>query len=280
MRTLLGVPIFSKGELIGALYLADKQDGSNFTEPDQQFVEMLALHAAIAIENARLYEQTQRLAILEERERFARDLHDSIIQSIYGVGLTLDQIKVDIASTSETASEQIDLTLQSLASVIQDLRNYIFDLRPQALKYHGLKARLEGLIRELRVSTLLAIQAEISPDIDIYLSDMQARHIFHICHEALANAARHAKASQISLSLAREEEAVMLRIEDDGIGFEMGPQIKPGHRGLVNMYTRASEIGTSLTIDSVPQQGTRLTLILRTGTPPSDRLKDFRLPTD
>ena len=262
MHKLLGVPIFSKGELIGALYLTDKEDSTDFGETDQHLVEMLALHAAIAIENARLYGQTQRLAILEERERFARDLHDGIIQSIYAVGLTLDQVKIDMPSTN-IYTEQIDLSMKSLANVIQDLRNYIFDLRPQALRYEGLKTRLEGLIKELRVNTLLPIQAVISPDIDDYLSEMQARHVFHICHEALANAARHAKAKHISLGVTREGEMVTLWVEDDGIGFKSKPQVKPGHRGLANMQARASEIGTKLKIDTVPQQGTRLAVTFR-----------------
>ena len=209
MHNLLGVPIFSKEELIGALYLANKEDGSDFTETDQHLVEMLALHAAIAIENARLYGQNQRLAILEERERFARDLHDGIIQSIYAVGLTLDQVKLEAPSVNEAVTEQIDLSMKSLANVIQDLRNYIFDLRPQALRYQGLKTRLDGLIKELRVNTLLPIQAEISPDIDDYLTEMQARHVFHICHEALANAARHAKAKHISVGVVRENGLVI-----------------------------------------------------------------------
>jgi len=268
MHNLLGVPIFSKDELIGALYLADKADGPDFTETDQHLVEMLALHAAIAIENARLYGQNQRLAILEERERFARDLHDGIIQSIYAVGLTLDQVKLDMPSTSEIIAEQIDLSMKSLANVIQDLRNYIFDLRPQALRYEGLKTRLEGLIKELRVNTLLPIQAEISPDIDNHLSDMQARHVFHICHEALANAARHAKAKHISLGVLREGGVVTLWVEDDGVGFNGKPRVKPGHRGLANMYARASEIGAKLNIETAPQEGTRLTMAFRCSSPP------------
>ncbi|HXV43443.1 MAG TPA: GAF domain-containing protein, partial [Anaerolineae bacterium] len=221
MRSLLGVPIFSKGELMGALYLADKQDGSDFTEADQQLIEMLALHAAIAIENANLYEKTQRLAILEERDRFARDLHDGIIQSIYGVGLTLDNAKALIPPTNQEAREQIDLSLQNLAAVITDLRNYIFDLRPQAQKTKGLLARLESLIKEMKINTLLLIQTEIDPEINTYVNDLQASHIFHIAHEALSNAARHARAKKIKLSLTRQAETLTLRVEDDGIGFEV-----------------------------------------------------------
>jgi signal transduction histidine kinase len=262
MHSLLGVPIFSKGELIGALYLTDKQDGSEFSKADQQLIEMLALHAAIAIENANLYEKTQRLAILEERDRFARDLHDGIIQSIYGVGLTLDNVKALIPPTNQAAREQIDLSLKNLAAVITDLRNYIFDLRPQAQKHKGLLARLESLIKEMRVNTLLLIQMEIDPEINAYVNDLQASHIFHIAHEALSNAARHARAKKIKLSLTKQAETLTLKVEDDGIGFEVPTTISPGHHGLANIKKRASILNAKLKVESIPSQGTCLTLTI------------------
>ncbi|MCK6630168.1 MAG: GAF domain-containing sensor histidine kinase [Anaerolineae bacterium] len=262
MKSLLGVPIFSKGELIGALYLTDKQDESEFTELDQRLIEMLALHAAIAIENAHLYEKTQRLAILEERERFARDLHDGIIQSIYGVGLTLDNAKALLPAEDEAAREQIDLSLKSLALVINDLRNYIFDLRPQALKSKGLYARLEGLVKELRVNTLLPIQMQIDPDINSYVTDQQASHLFHIAHEALSNAARHARPKRIGVSLTRQDDILTLQVEDDGIGYVLPKTIVHGHHGLANMQKRASILNADLQIETAPNQGTRLTLTL------------------
>ncbi len=262
MKSLLGVPIFSKGELIGALYLTDKQDGSEFTDIDRQLIEMLALHAAIAIENAHLYEKTQRLAILEERERFARDLHDGIIQSIYGVGLTLDNAKALLPSKDDAARAQIDISLKSLAVVINDLRNYIFDLRPQALKSKGLYARLEGLVKELKVNTLLPIHVQIDPDINSHVTDLQASHLFHIAHEALSNAARHARPKKIGVSLTRQDDVITLEVEDDGIGFAPPETIVHGHHGLANMQKRASILNADIQIETAPNQGTHLTLIL------------------
>ena len=262
MRSLLGVPITAKGKTIGALYLSDKEDGSDFTPSDRELLEQLALHAATAIENARLYEQTQRLAILEERERFARDLHDGIIQSIYAVGLALDQARADIAADNEIARQQIDLSLKNLARVIQDLRNYIFDLRPQALKHHGLKARLEGLIAEVRANTPLPISVEISPNLNAYLHEWQANHLFHICHEALSNAIRHAKPRYIAVRLIAQDRVVTLSVEDDGVGFTPPSTIQPGHRGLSNIQSRVAKLGATLTLDSAPGRGTRLTVQL------------------
>lgn len=262
MRSLLGVPIFSKAALIGAFYLADKEDGSEFNEIDQKLIEMLAYHAAIAIENARLYEQTQRLAILEERDRFARDLHDGIIQSTYGVGLSLENVKAAIDPQNQDAVAMIDLALKSMAQVITDLRNYIFDLRPQALKDKGLLARLEGLVKELKINTILTIEAAFDPDINAYLNEKQASHIFHIAHEALANVVRHAKARKAHLSLTGNTDHVILKIEDDGVGFEPPTLVNHGHHGLANIQERASLLDADLNIDSRPGQGTRLTLTL------------------
>lgn len=263
IHSLLSVPIFSKDELLGVFYLSDKLDGSEFITTDQKLIEMLGRHAAIAIENARLYEKTQQLAILEERDRFARDLHDGIIQSIYGAGLALDQVKFNIAPENQIARKLIDASLKSLAGIIDELRNYIFDLRPQALDHKELETRLDGLIKELQVNTHFPIEATISPNISAYLTEAQASHTFHIAHEALANAARHAKPNHLWLNLTCIDGTVTLRVEDDGIGFELPSEIIPGHHGLGNMQNRAAQLGGMLKIDSAPRQGTRVTVTYR-----------------
>ncbi len=263
MESLLGVPIAAKGKLIGALYLADKLDGEPFTETDRRILERLAVHAAIAIKNAEAYEQTQRLAILEERERFAQDLHDGIIQSIYAVGLMLDQAKADIPPEHETARQQIDLTLNSLAGVIEDIRAYIFDLRPQAIKDDGLTNRLMGLIREVRANTHIPIEAEIDPDVCEHISSEQATHLFHICHEALSNAVRHAHPSHITIQLKRKDNVVVLKVSDDGVGFVMPSTVKPGHRGLANMRSRAFQTGARMEIQSIPNKGTQVIVTVK-----------------
>ncbi len=263
IHSLLGVPISAKGKLIGALYLADKRNGMPFSSTDQRILERLAVHAAIAIKNAEAYEQTQRLAILEERERFAQDLHDGIIQSIYAVGLMLDQAKADIPPEYAVARQQIDLTLNSLASVIEDIRTYIFDLRPQAIKDDGLVNRLMGLISEVRANTNIPIDADIEPDVCEHISSEQATHLFHICHEALSNAVRHAHPSHISVRLTRANGVVKLKVSDDGIGFVMPSTVKPGHRGLANMRSRAFQVGARMEIQSIPNKGTHVTVTMK-----------------
>lgn len=263
IQRLLGVPIFSKGDMIGVLYLADKENNAAFSVSDWQLVEKLTLHAAVAIENARHHEQTQRLAVLEERDRFARDLHDGIIQSIYAVGLVLDQAKADIQPDNEVARQQINVSLKNLAGVIQDIRNYIFDLRPQAGKQDNLETRLDYLIKEVKANTLLPIYAEIDADACAKLNKWQANHIFHICHESLSNAVRHARPKQIAILLTQKSQSVMFQIADDGTGFELPPQINPGHHGLANIKTRAAKLGATLHIDSIPNMGTTITVTLK-----------------
>jgi signal transduction histidine kinase len=194
---------------------------------DQQFVERLARHAAIAIETNRLYEENQQLAIVEERARFAHDLHDSIIQSIYGVGFLLDQVKAQMPNEPQATQPLIDQSLQRLAGVIEELRNYIFDLRPQALGYQDLMIRLAGLMKEVQMNTRLPIEVKLDADLNTLFTQTQARHLFHISHEALANIFRHAKATPIRFSLGYEAGQVHLHIEDDGLGFVPQTILRP-----------------------------------------------------
>jgi signal transduction histidine kinase len=187
-------------------------------------------------------------------------LHDGIIQSIYAVGLSLDNAKVSLAPDNEAARGQIDASLKSLASVINDIRNYIFDLRPHALKHKGLYTRLEGLIKELKVNNLLPMYTEIDTDINKHLSDLQASHIFHIAHETLSNVARHAQARQVYFSLTKNKDNIVLQIEDDGIGFDPPTTVEYGHHGLANIQKRVALLNATLNIDSTPNQGTRITV--------------------
>jgi signal transduction histidine kinase len=203
------------------------------------------------------------LAIVDERARFARDLHDSIIQSIYGVGLSLDQIKDHLPPDSDLGRRIVDLSLKSLAEVIDELRNYIFDLRPQALGHKDLETRLAGLIKEVKMNTHLPVEVEISPNLNKLLTEIQARHLFHIAHEALANVARHAKANKIWFSLQHQADEITLLVRDDGLGFLPPDEINPGHHGLANIRARAEQLGASCELKSEPGQGTWLRLSFR-----------------
>ena len=153
MQSFLGVPVTVRGEVVGRLYLTNKLHAPEFSADDQALVETFALHAGIAIENAHLYARVQRLAVLDERDRISRDLHDSVIQSIYAVTLSLDDVPELVAKSSPDAGQRVDDAIDALHGVIRDIRNFIFGLRPLLLDSGSLLDGLRALADELRRNT-------------------------------------------------------------------------------------------------------------------------------
>jgi len=262
MRSFLGVPVTVKGRLIGDLYLTDKRGHEEFTEEDQRLVETFALHAGIAIDNARLHEQVQRLAVVEERERIGRDLHDGIIQSIYAVGLSLEDVPDLMEEDPDDARARVDRAIEALDKTIRDIRNFIFGLRPELLQGMALAAGLAALIEEFRVNTM--VDAEVRAD-EVDLGGMtpdETGELLIIAREALSNVARHARATRAIVDLRSTPERVVLAIEDNGTGFAVEAARDPSHQGLGNMRNRAHAIGATIVIDSAPGAGTRIIVTL------------------
>ena len=256
MTSFLGVPILFKGKLVGNLYLTDKIGADEFSEQDEHLITMLAAQAAIAIENANLYKQVQRLAVLEERERIAMDLHDGIIQSIYGVGLMLEYAGLMFDEQPEAAHQRLQDSIGALNEVIRDIRNYILDLRPQRFQNKNLSAGLVDLVRAFKANTLIIVDVQTADRADADLTPEQSVGLFHIAQEALANVAKHARARNVTMNLRRESAQVILSIQDNGRGFEASTvKAYTGH-GLQNMQERARALNAQLHIDSTPGQGT------------------------
>ncbi len=262
MVAFLGVPVLLRGRAVGNLYLTNKRDALEFSEPDRLLVEMFALRAGVAIENARLYEQVQRLAVVEERERIARDLHDGIIQSIYGVALSLEDVPLMMASEPDAAAERVDRAIDSLNLTIREIRNFILGLRSELLHGADLVAGLATLANEFAASA--ASEIELDLEIDPQLAaDLPAGHrvqLLQMAREALSNAARHARAPQIRIVLRVEGMMLVLRVDDNGVGFDTDAMRSPGHLGLDNLRDRASALGGSLTITSTLGAGTELSI--------------------
>jgi signal transduction histidine kinase len=259
MSSFLGVPIVSGKETLGNLYLTNKRDGESFTPDDQENVEMLAAHAAVAIQNARLYEQVGRLAILEERTRIGMDLHDGVIQSIYAVGLTLESTRLALPETAEEADMLLDHAIDALNNTIRDIRNFILDLRPH--RFRGdLKEGLGRLAREFQANTMVQASFDVPDEVFEGTPTPVARAVFLTAQEALANVARHAKASEVVLRLEKQETAVVLTISDNGRGFDLQAQDQATGHGLANMRMRAEELRGRFYIDTDPGQGTTLTI--------------------
>jgi len=269
MTSFLGVPVTVRGRSVGNLYLTDKRDAAEFTEGDRLLVEMFALRAGIAIDNARLHEQVQRLAVVEERERISRDLHDGIIQSIYGVALSLEEVSFLLTGAPEEAGIRVDRAIDSLNVTIREIRNFILGLRSELLHGADVVAGLATLADEFATTGAVDVELEIAvdPATTVSLPVGHRVQLLQMAREALSNAVRHARATRITLSLHSVGSDLMLAVEDDGVGFEATAAPPTGHLGLANLRQRAAAIGSELTIDSTPGFGTRIRILVPQSSP-------------
>ena len=241
MTSFLGVPIAVKGEVVGRLYLTDKRDAIEFSANDQSLVETFALHAGIAIDSARLREQVQRLAVVDERDRISRDLHDGIIQSIYAVTLFLDDVPELVSEDPNEARARVDAAIDALHAVIKDIRTFIFGLRPLLLDSGNVMDGLATLADELRRNTAIEVEVrgEAPPDLPVEV----VAELLTIAREALANMARHSAAGRAEITLSAADGGVRLLMADDGQGFDHTATAVAGHHGLANMRARAERLG-------------------------------------
>jgi signal transduction histidine kinase len=259
MASFLGVPITSPAGVLGAIYLTDKEGADEFTEDDERLIEMLAAHAAIAIENARLYERGRELSTIEERNRLARDLHDSVVQKLFGIVLASQSAATLFDRDTEAARGQLDRLQELTREAIAELRSLIFQLRPADVESDGLAAALAKHVDVLRRVHPQAIDLEaageprLRPGID--------EEVFRIAQEAVHNALKHAAASRLELKLDERRELLTLSVSDDGVGFDPGDAAHRSRRlGLTSMEERARAIGAELRIESALGAGTTIGL--------------------
>src|SRR3954453_1990641 len=258
MRSFLGVPVVLEGRAIGNFYLTDKVDAVEFSEDDQRLVEVFARHAAIAIDNARLHAQVRRLAVDDERERIGRDLHDGIIQTLYAVALSLEDVGELMADDRRAAEERVDRAIDSLNDAIGDLRNFIYGLRPELLGRTTLIESIRSLTEELRGTALVDVDVVLDPAAaDAVASDVEAE-LLQLAREALSNVARHANASVVEVQLRSDGRDVILVVSDNGVGFDPARPRSGEHQGLANMARRVSSLDGRLVVESSVGQGTRI----------------------
>ncbi len=268
MKSFIGTPILLRGEPLGNLYLTEKQGADEFTDDDLEALETLAAQAAIAIENARLYEQVERVSALEERQRIRMDLHDGVMQSLYGVSLLLEDVADRVADEPEHARVQLQRSVDRLNAAIADLRGYVLGLRPVQASDQPLTESLALLADQARSNALLDVEVDIAPDAATTLDRPRREAAYYIAADALGNVARHARARHASVQLYRRDGSVVLEISDDGVGFDLA-QSPSGH-GLHNMRERAFAVGGTLDLRSAPGAGTRVRLELPTGMPAAE----------
>lgn len=259
MTSFLGVPIRYKDTLRGDLYLTDKQGAEEFTAEDQYLIELLAVHAGIAIENAQLHNQVQQLRVIEERQRIGMDLHDGIIQSIYAVGLTLEYLHGQLSEGELAgATERLQSAIEALNATIRDIRAYILDLRPRRFKGDDLISGLQQLLAEFKANTLMAVDFSADPAADRRLTAEARQALFHIAQEALSNAAKHSRASRLEVRLLENSAEVTLSLKDNGRGFESTKVKQYAGHGLDNMRERARAFNGEVEIHPLAGQGTEV----------------------
>jgi signal transduction histidine kinase len=257
MHSFLGVPVRSQGRSIGNLYLTNKRNARTFSDADMRLVEMFALHAGIAMENARLHEQNQRLAVVDERERISQDLHDSIIQSLYAISLSLEDLpEVSVEDPAEGAA-RADRAIDSIHGTIRDIRNFIFGLQPELLGTADLSAGIRSMANEFQANTLIDLELHLPDELPDIPAD-HAAHLLAITREALSNIYRHSHATRASLDLEQRDGILRLTIGDNGRGFDPMRERSTSHHGLGNLRSRAEGTGGTLELTSEPGAGTRL----------------------
>ncbi len=252
MRSFLGVPVRVHGEVYGVLYLTDKTTSPEFSEDDEELVLALAMAAGIAIENARLHGLVRDRALTEDRDRIARDLHDSVIQRLFAIGLSL-QGTARLVERPE-AVMRIGEAIDKLDETIRQLRKAIFDIE-LTINKEGLHPKVLDLVHELRPVLGILPQCSFSGPVDTAVSDSLTEEVLAVLREALTNVGKHARASQVVIMIAAGEE-LRLVVADDGVG--IGDANATG-LGLKNLRQRAERLGGSVELGTSREGGTRLT---------------------
>jgi signal transduction histidine kinase len=255
MRSFLGVPIVSAGEVAGAFYLTDKIGTDEFSDADQELIELFAAHAAVAIATARVHERSRELSVVEERNRLARDLHDAVSQTLFSLTLTAEAAAELVDRDPEAARAQLAEVQRLAAEARAEMRSLVFQLRPEDLEADGLVATLRkhievlGRVHPARVE--MAVHGDAGP------GARTERELYRIAQEALQNALKHSGAGRIALALDLEPPATTLTVTDDGVGFDPAdPLLRSQHLGLTVMAERARAIGGRLELRSRPGDGT------------------------
>jgi signal transduction histidine kinase len=258
MKSLLGAPITGRGKVFGNIYLTDKQDAEAFDEEDERVLVVLATQAAVAVENARLYDETersgrelQRLQVLEERERIGKELHDGVIQSLFAVGMHLQGLAT--ATGDDNISRNLESAVEDIDYAIRDLRNYIFGLRPGILADRQLDQALKEMATDFATRSGVVTVVDVDADAASRLTS-RASDVVQIVREALSNVGRHGAATTCRVSVERNAAGLVIEVDDDGQGFDV--ELTRSGMGLQNLQERVRSLGGVFRIESTPGEGT------------------------
>lgn len=256
MRSFLGVPLRVRDQVFGNLYLTDKRSGQEFTNADEELVVGMAAAAGVAIENARLHTRLHELALVEDRDRIARDLHDTVIQRLFATGMSLQGTARIVLTDPTAAIARIEGAIDDIDLTVKHIRTSIFGLEQHRPKGMGLRDRVLSLVREASGPIGFEPRVLLDGPVDTGVDDVVAGEALAILREALSNVARHAHASRVEVEITVASGEVCLRVADDGVGPPAADA--PTGNGLRNMAARAEGLSGSFQLSAGEQSGTVL----------------------
>ncbi len=259
IRSWMSVPMLANDQVVGFMTLTHREP-NRYTGHEVALVAAIANHVAIAIENARLHGQARRLAAVEERQRLARELHDSVSQALYGISLGAQTARTLLDREPTSVAQPLDYVIELAQAGMEEMRALIFELRPESLETEGLVVALDKQASAVRARQRLNVDLTLCPEPE-WLTLGEKEALYRIAQESMHNIVKHAQASWLGLRLEMTASALVLEIVDDGKGFETGGAF-PGHLGLISMRERIANIGGTLSIDSQPGTGTTVRAVV------------------
>lgn len=256
LKTLLAIPLCVDETILGVLDVVNKPGG--FSKADMRLMRLFADQAAIAIEHAQLHQQAEKLAVIEERQRLARELHDSVTQAIYSVTLYADAARMALnAGKQDVAADHLQELRNMAREAILDMRLLIFELHPPVLEKEGLATAVQTRLETVEARSGLQSVFHVEGD-ESRLPLAVEEDLYRIVQEALTNAVKHARAQQVTVRLRFDSRHFELEVGDDGIGFDPARAGNSGGLGLRGIAERVRRIGGQLRVESAPEKGTVL----------------------
>ena len=259
LQSIVGIPLQIREQVLGFLGLEICEEGRSFSSEEYDLLNIFATDIAQVILNARLFEQAKLSVALEERNKLARDLHDSVTQALYGINLYADAIRLARQHNKQDVIDSHTEELRKLSrEAMAEMRLLIYQLRPPVLEQEGLLAALRSRLDS--VETRSGIRTSFETRGTINLSNIQENELFWIAQEILNNILKHAQANEVQVQLIGEAGHFWLIVQDDGVGFDLEATEQAGGQGLRNIRERAKKINATCTISSTPGQGSKISI--------------------
>jgi signal transduction histidine kinase len=254
MGSFLGVPIRVRGQVFGNLYLTEKANGAEFTDTDEELAIGLAAAAGVAVENARLHARVGELRVVEDRERIARDLHDTVIQRLFATGLAL-QGAAARAGDPELV-DRLQHAVEDLDDTVRHIRTTIFELQRQRIPGRSIRQEVLDLVSEAADPTDIQHVVRFDGPIDLAVPEEIADQLVAVVREAVTNVVKHAGARHVEVDLVLSDDHLELQVADDGGGL---PEVLRGEgNGLRNLRARAERLSGEMVVEAGERSGTVL----------------------